>query len=390
MSSVAETKAATSAPPVIDLEALLAPLAGANPAGESQQYTSLYDEIREARRADDLLDQGEWKRESKVADWVTTATLAADALKTRTKDLRLCGWLTEALIKLYGFPGLREGLRLTRGMHESFWDGLYPEEDEGDLEARANAISWMERQAALALREVPLTKEVKGVVCDYNDWEESKAFGVGPEVNPETAEARRQRAAEEGKVTSEDWLKAKQTTPRPFYETAHATLDECWEEFVALDRVIDERFGRQTPGMGELKKTLEAVRNLVEIIVKEKRLIEPDPVGSAQAATAAVTTAPGAVGNGFAVAAQDVGGAEVAGPIRTRQEAVRRLTEVAVFFRRTEPQSPVAYLVERAIKWTDMPLEVWLASVVKDSTVLDFIRETLGVDASAQEQGTQE
>jgi type VI secretion system protein ImpA len=383
MSSVAETKAVTSAPPVIDLEALLAPLAGANPAGESQQYTSLYEEIREARRADDLLEQGEWKHEPKAADWVTAATLSADALKTRTKDLRLCGWLTEALVKLYGFPGLRDGLKLIRGLHESFWDGLYPEEDEGDLEARANAISWVERQAALALRQVSLTREVNGAVYDYNDWEESKAFGVGPEVNPETAEVRRRRAAEEGKVTSEDWLKGKQTTPRAFYETAHATLGECWEEFMALDRVVDERFGRQTPGMGELKKALEAVRNLVEIIVKEKRLVEPDPVGSTQAA-------PVAGGNGFAVAGPDAGGAEAAGPIRTRQEAVRRLTEVAVFFRRTEPQSPVAYLIERAIKWTDMPLEAWLASVIKDSTVLDFIRETLGVDATAREQETQD
>jgi type VI secretion system protein ImpA len=388
MSTVAVTNPANSAPPVIDLEALLAPIPGADPAGDNQQYTGLYDEIREARRADDLLNPGEWKREQKVADWVTAATLAADALKTRTKDLRLCGWLVEALVRLYGFPGLRDGLKLVRGMHESFWEGLYPDEDEGDLEARANAISWMERQAALALREAPVTRDVNGPPYNYNDWEESKAFGVGPEVHPETAEERRRRAAEEGKVTSEDWLKAKQGTPRSFYETAHSTLGECWEEFGALDRVMDEKFGRQAPGMGELKKALEAVRTLIETIVKEKRLVEPDPVG--RPAASPPQSAPyGAGGNGRPRAASPPAASpaayEATGPIRTRQDAVARLAEVAVFFRRTEPQSPVAYLVERAIKWSEMPLEAWLATVIKDNSVLEFVRETLGVEPPAQE-----
>ena len=65
-------------------------------------------------------------------------------------------------------------------------------------------------------------------------------------------------------------------------------------------------------------------------------------------------------------------------------EAVNRLTEVAAFFRQTEPHSPVSYLIERAVKWSQMPLEQWLASVIKDDTVLDSLRETLGVDPNAQ------
>ena len=40
-------------PDVIDIEALLSPIAGENPAGESLQYTPVYDEIREARRSED-------------------------------------------------------------------------------------------------------------------------------------------------------------------------------------------------------------------------------------------------------------------------------------------------------------------------------------------------
>lgn len=381
MSSAVETSSPTSTPPVIDLDAILAPVAGDNPAGESQQYTGLYDEIREARRADDLLEQGEWKREPKVADWVKTASLAADALSTQTKDLQICAWMTEALIKLYGFPGLRDGLKTLHGFHESFWDNLYPEEDEGDLEARANAISWLDRQAAVALREVPLTRGSGGAAYNFNDWEQSNQFNVGPEVDLTVAEERRQRAAEEGKVTSEDWLKAKQTTPRAFYETTFATLEECWATFRALDSLMDERFGRQAPGMGELKKSLEAVRDLAEKLVKEKRMLEPDALDVA-------ASGDGASGDGASSAAVAGGNGSApgfaAGPIRTRQEAINRLAEVAAFFRQTEPHNPVAYLIERAIRWNQMPLETWLASVIKDSPTLDSLRETLGVESPAE------
>lgn len=381
MSSVMETNtAANSTPPVVDVEALLAPIAGDNPAGESLAYSGLYDEIREARRADDNLEQGDWVRETKSADWVRAATLATDALTSQTKDLQICAWMAEALTRLYGFAGLRDALKVVHGLHVNFWDQLYPEEDDGDLEGRANAISWMEREAAVALREVPLTRGSGAQSYGHNEFEQSNAFNVGPEVSPDVAEERRGRAAEEGKVTSEDWLKAKQSTPRAFYEAAHATLEECWEYFQALDRQLDERYQNQAPSMGELKKALESVRAVVEKIVKEKRLLEPDPIPMGEGAGGEGEAGANGGAPGGASAA---GGVFLSGPIRTRAEAVGRLTEVAAFFRQTEPHSPVSYLVERAVKWSQMPLEKWLASVIKDDTVLDSLRETLGVDPNA-------
>ena len=373
MSAAVETN---TTPPVVDLDALLAPIPGGNPAGESQQYTGLYDEIREARRSDDQLDQGDWKREPKVADWAETELLAADALANRTKDLQVCAWLAEALVKLHGFAGLRDALRLTRHIIEQYWDGLYPEQDEGDFEGRANAITWLERQAAAALREVPLTGAAG---YSFNDWETASAFNVGPEVAEDVAAERRQRAAEEGKITSEDWAKAKQVTPRAFYETTFALIGECWAAFTELDRAVDDHFGRQTPGMGGLKKMLDTLRTQVEIIVREKRLLEPDP------ADPEADEAEGGGDGGSAAAASGGSAAApaVAGPIKTRREAVARLTEVASFFRQTEPHSPVSYLVERAIKWSQMPLDAWLASVIKDGTVLDALRDTLGIEGES-------
>jgi len=94
-------------------------------------------------------------------------------------------------------------------------------------------------------------------------------------VDAETLERLNQdraRASEEGRVTSEVFIKARNGTRRAFYEESAQTLNECWGEFTALDRTMDEKFGRATPGLGELKKSLDAVRDWIEKTVKEKRI----------------------------------------------------------------------------------------------------------------------
>jgi type VI secretion system protein ImpA len=71
--------------------------------------------------------------------------------------------------------------------------------------------------------------------------------------------------------------------------------------------------------------------------------------------------------------------------------AQRQLAEVAAFFRRTEPHSPVSYLVQRAVQWGHMPLESWLRDVIKDETVLAQLRDTLGLkDADPATQPDQD
>src|SRR5690242_19391379 len=113
-------------PSVIDLEGLLQPIAGENPSGESLRYSGLYDEISEARRADENLVQGEWKTELKIADFGRVIDLAVPALLTRTKDLQIGVWLTEALAKKQGMAGLRDGLKLITGFQDLFWETLHP------------------------------------------------------------------------------------------------------------------------------------------------------------------------------------------------------------------------------------------------------------------------
>jgi type VI secretion system protein ImpA len=136
---------------------------------------------------------------------------------------------------------------------------------------------------------------------------------------------------------------------------------------------MDERFARQTPGLGSLTKTLESVRSLLEKVVKEKRLEEPDPSDAVE----------GAEGEAAGSASGGAGGA-----IRAREQALAQLAQVADYFRRTEPHSPVSYLVQRAIAWGQMPLDAWLVDVIKDNNVLAGLRETLGLKGESGSTGS--
>jgi type VI secretion system protein ImpA len=190
-------------------------------------------------------------------------------------------------------------------------------------------------------------------------------------LSPEAINAlneERARAASEGRVTTESFAKARNATRRAFYEETATLLSECRQELQALDRVMDEKFGRDTPGLGELQKSLEKVQGWIDKTVKEKRIEEPD------------ASAGGVEGEGTQEAGGVAGGST--GPVKSRQEALRRLAEVADYFRRTEPHSPVSYLVQRAISWGHMPLDAWLGDVIKDSGLLDSLRETLGLKSN--------
>ena len=83
----------------------------------------------------------------KRADWLGTIKLTQETLRDTSKDLLIAARLTEALVKVHGFVGLRDGLQLLRLLAEQCWDRLLPAiEGEDDLEVRAAAIQLAGRE----------------------------------------------------------------------------------------------------------------------------------------------------------------------------------------------------------------------------------------------------
>ena len=359
-------------PSVIDVDGLLQPIDGDNPSGENLRYAGVYDEIAEARRADDTLNRGEWQGELKVADFRKVIDLATSALTSRSKDLQIGAWLSEALMKQHGFVGLRDSMRLLAGLQEQFWDTLHPEIDEGDMSGRANAVAWFDTQASLSLLGIPVTG---GPGYSMIDWEDSKVYDFpdGMEFLDTAEQVRlnelKAQAEAQRKVTGEMWRKALVQTRRAEMELINHVIEECWTEFNNLNRVIEEKYDRnQMPGLSAFRKTFDSIHTQVKKLLEEKRIEEPDEVELAE----------GEAGVNDDGTPRPAGAAGVSGPIHSRRDALRRLAEIADFFQKTEPHSPISYIVTRAVKWGNMPLELWLQDVIKDESVLYNLRQTLG------------
>lgn len=367
---------------------LLTPIPGENPAGKNLRYAGTYDRIIEARRADDALEQGEWQRTIKVADWHAVVSIAAEALATQTKDLQIATWLTEAWVKLNGFSGLGEGLQLIRGFLSQFWESLYPEIEDDDLEFRAGPLEWLDRQLPLVIREVLITQRADGGEnYSWQRWEESRAVDNLGRQSPEAM----QEAIGDGKITGDQFDRAVAATPRAYYENLFQELNQSWKEYEQIDRRVDEKFGREAPSLLGIKKAVGDCRTLVEGIVKKKRELEPDPQpleeeGVVEEARGEKTSVMGKffrniVGKGekeVPLSSKPIRSGGSAEP-EDREDAFRRLEAIAAYLKRLEPHSPVSYLIERAVRWGRMPLEEWLVEVIRSDDVLKHLRDTLGI-----------
>ena len=247
----------------INIEAILSPIPGENSAGESLRYDPIYSEIQEARRADDLLDKGDWQHEIKISDWDKVFDLSVSALTERTKDLQLGVWLLESLTTTEGFEGLHVGLQIMTGLLQQFWDNVYPVIEDDDLDFRIGPLEFLNDKVWLAVKQIPLTDGSVSSGYSWLKWQES-----------------RQEVDTEGKISAEDFDRAIRSSSGSFYEILHINITSCLQEFKFLDEIVDERFGREAPRLAEFKTALEDCDFLVKKILKEKKELEPDVVSS--------------------------------------------------------------------------------------------------------------
>ena len=337
-------------------EDLLNPIPGENPSGVYVRHDTkllLYDKIKEARRQDDELAQGDWQHERKLADFPLEAKLAQEALATKTKDLQLAAWLTEALLHTEGFAGLQQGLTLCTGLVRNFWDTLYPPIEDGDLELRVGPLEFLGTGLDIALRSRPLTK----AGYDWFKYKESRAVGYEDQVKSDKErKARQQKIDEEKKLAPEVFDKAFVETPKVFYSQAEKDLDACLKALKSLDEVCDEKFGSSGPSLGKMKTALEEVRHTVHALLEKKRETEPDPVEAAPAGEGAA----GATG-----ADQAATGVPAAAPGITisvltsseppeRREAIATVARIAALLRQQDPHSPAPYLMMRGLRWGEL------------------------------------
>jgi type VI secretion system protein ImpA len=351
-----------SAPPLLDLDTLLEPIPGDDPAGSPGAFFELRSQLEEMRREvlnpEDLPEDDPDRR--KRADWPGLEKLATETLQKSAKDLRVANYLVLALVRRHGFVGLRDGLRLLNGLVEKCWDRLLPLPDDGEAADRVAPLSALDAPVVgmrlpTVLRSLPLLKDPeKGQAFNVLEWKELQEAQQNPhKANPELQEAfdRTLRA------TPPDWIAGEEEA-----------LTECLAEQAKLAKALNERAGAEAPGFLTVREALEDCQRLARVVLEKTRPARPEGEGKTDIPPDGQGEAPGR-----------------SGPVATREEAYRQLARAAETLERLEPHSPIPYLVRRAVELGSLPFPQLIKALIRNGEVLTELSRELGLKESPGE-----
>lgn len=332
---------------------LLNPISGENPSGANLRYEKVYDQIKEARTEDDdSIPAGDWQRQAKKADFNLVIKLAGEALASKTKDLQLAAWLTEAHVKKEGIGLINPCFTLLKSLQDQFWDTIYPEIDEGDVGLRAVPIEWAANRTATILREAPITRDG----LNYYQYKDSRAIGYEAEAEYNDAKREmRQNAIADGKVTGEDFDKSFNSTPKAWYAQMEESLGASLETLDDLQGFCEQKYGDDGPGFGKFRTSLEEVKQVITSLLNEKRKTEPDESAAEPEAEAeAEPEAAAEASDGQAPAARARSGKSLSAEPVDKADAIARVQACAKFLQAENPASPSAYMLQTALRLGEM------------------------------------
>jgi type VI secretion system protein ImpA len=299
--------------PVLDLDSLLAPLAGEAPCGADLEYDPISAALQEAA-AGKPERQYDKVYPAEPPDWVAVREHAL-ALAARTRDLRVAVWLIRSAARVDGFEAVAQGLALLRGLIERYWEQVHPQldpADGNDPTTRLNVLSQLVHNDVLNdLRVAGLTNARGGVTV--RDLELS--FGRADPLPGESV------PTEAGIAPAVAALQAKSPG---LAQAMSGALDSAQ----AIGRVLDERLGAaHSIDLSALTRLLQSVADAGRV-AQGGAAIAVDASGNADSAGVAAPASLSA--------------------IQSREDAIRALGRVCEWIERNEPSHPAPLLIQRA------------------------------------------
>jgi type VI secretion system protein ImpA len=341
-------------PPVLEIEPLLAEIPGDNPAG-GRTPLPMRQKMEQARKEFEPNPEDPSQPPiPKKPDWPGIIRMSKDILTNQSKDLEVALRLLEALTRLHGIPGFRDGLRLLHEMTERCWDRMHPIPDPEDgegMEVRAERFNWIGDNDTGArfpntLRDIPVVR-VEGQPASLKD---------------------RQAAAEgRGELSSSAF-----ETATPLSDTLVEDLRESIEEFQRLDNALSEKLGNHSPGFVGLREALDQLQDYVLRLAD--RQTETDSQSEGPNKGSSNEDGGQSAGGGMRIST---------GSIHNREDAFRMIAQIADNLERLEPHSPMPALLRKALTLGRMSFRDLLAHLIRDEGALFEIKREFGLSDDA-------
>lgn len=365
----------------LDIEPLLSPISSDQPCGQDLSFSNEFHAIKIAKIQDDpLLDQGDWVAEPKQADWHFVEQKSIELLIGKSKDLRLLGWLLEAWSNLYGFEGTAKALELMHRTLNEYWTQLHPEIEEEDLDQRLGLLQGSINHLIPLLKQVAIVNVPAFSLSDYEALLRQKNHLL-KQVESYTDDTNSSQILEQ-------FEQSLFNTSKSFQYQNYQHFSALLAEWSILKSVLDTLMGLDAPSFAAIDTQLENIHTSLKKLYKTDVFTQPVMATQTSESSAAATIATQALSftqhkeqeidmntvhpsKGFQVQPQN--------HLANREQAMRVLQEISDYFQANEPHSPVSYMLQKTIKWSQMPLHEWLNQVIKNENPLHNVQELLGV-----------
>ncbi len=320
---------------MIDLDSLLTEISADSPCGEDMEYDSAFGELERSAESKGEQQFGDNIIPAEEPDWREVKSNSV-ALFSRTKDLRVARFLTEALLHLEGISGLRDGLALINSLVEKYWDHVYPQldpDDDNDPTIRVNIIASLgdAKSIVMPVRSAPLVDSRAMGRFSLRDFD--IATGNQP-ASERSGEESPDLATIDGAFLD---------APLEDLQTTANAISGAIEHLNLIDSMMGEKVGvGEAPDLSDLNDALQHCQRAVKPRL-EQRVVSQAPVdeiaGDEEAAMGETETAAPASGRSTAA---------LSGEVNSREEALRAMDKICDYFERHEPSSPVPFLIRRA------------------------------------------
>ncbi len=315
--------------------------------------------MQEARRAARAVERGRIAGlggSPDLPDWVAVVDLAAAVLSGQGKDIEAAAALLEGAVRTDGLAGLASAADVLAGLVSRYWGQLYPSAGPNEDVATEclRPLAGLGKVALLApVRLIPLFPLPDGSAATLGTFEAAAAIDSLPEDTRErrisdgaldTAALKARAAAYPGELA----LRA---------EVARRAL-EAWTRLEAAMLAVA---GERKPSTSDVHEALQQIAGLSASLAPSEA--HPDPVVEETVEHEPLRASP----------------QPAAGAIASREDALRRLAQVAAWFRQTEPHSPLSYTLDDTVRrgrlsWPDL-----LAEIVADYGERARILTALGI-----------
>lgn len=381
-------------PSVIDIEALLAPISPENPSGVEliatspsflqlkDIYNSSKDSERRLRRmqmfsgGDGEMDEDTERELASIPDpeWDEVIERACEILKQESKDIRVCAWLIEGLIRSYGLAGLRDGLHVCQGLcSDAFWATINPPPDEDGHERTVAQLTGIMGDAAKeSLSDIPLTQGDPPLSM--------KDYVVAASLESVDG-ATREKRLQSGAVSFEMFRDAVRKSPGAMYPQMLEDIEEAIASLRAISDFLDanclnDSYDSPTaPSVIPMRNALEEIADVIKSTAQTH--LDAAEAEAAEPENGQAVEGDGSGGGAKQVTHQVTRMSQA--NVVDRDDAFRSLEKIADYFEKAEPLSPLCHHIRQAVKWGNMSYSELISDLIRDESVRMDIFRRIGV-----------